>query len=117
MHGAMKQGSKGSLVGGIHNSASKRGGAEFILPVDTTEKSASNKEGYNKDQERALSKMQEPQPHGMLGNKEPYFGNEEDEGEELETRKRHQLDLNNSGGDEEYENDNFTNNGGSHLPS
>jgi len=33
--------------------------------------------------------MQEPQPHGMLGNKEPYFGNEEDEGEELDTRKRH----------------------------
>jgi hypothetical protein len=61
----------------MQNSGSKRGGQmnnDFILPVDTTEKSNNSnppRPPTNMDKSggsRAPSKMQEPQPHGMLSN-------------------------------------------------
>jgi hypothetical protein len=74
----LKQASKGSLMMQNKNSGSKRGGQtnyDFILPVDTTEKSSNNNHAprppTNMDKaggSRAPSKMQEPQPHGMLSN-------------------------------------------------
>ncbi len=70
----IKQTSKGSLMMQSNNTGSKRGGQmnnEFILPVDTTEKSNNPRPPTNMDKaggSRAPSKMQEPQPHGMLTN-------------------------------------------------
>ncbi len=65
----LKQASKGSLMMQNNNSGSKRGGQmnnEFILPVDTTEKSNNShaqRPPTNMDKSggsRAPSKMQEP---------------------------------------------------------
>ncbi len=60
----------------MQTSGSKRGGqatTDFMLPVDTTEKASSQhvpqRPPTNMEKgSRAPSKMQEPQPHGMLSN-------------------------------------------------